>query len=124
MEQTQIVYEAHFARQGDNAKPNLLRMHVDYADGAIFLVRSESCYPEPAKTEVTRFDEPQDNDWRAGHGVAFDTACQKLLLVISKLEVLGYRELPTSPGWTMPAPHAFQNYLMAERARHPLPLMH
>lgn len=124
MHNLQIVYEGHFALQGDNARPNLLRLQVDYGDGVVFLVRSESRFPEPAHTEVFRFDEPQSDDWRAGHGMALDAACQKLLEVVSKLEVLGYRELPTSPGWTSPAPCVFQNYVMAERSRHPLPLMH
>lgn len=123
-EDLHIVYEAHFALPGDNAKPNLLRMQVDYGDGSVFLVRSESHYPEPSQTEVFRFDEPDGEDWQAGHGVALDSACRKLLEVVSKLKMLGFMELPTSPGWCQPATNVFENYVMAERSRHPLPVMH
>lgn len=120
----QVVYEGHYALPGDNAKPNLLRVVVDYDDGAVFVVRSESRQPEPAHTDVSRFYEPNDDDWRAGHGVAFDQACQQLVHIVSKLEVIGYRELPTSPGWAAPPPCVLENYLLAERSRHPLPVMH
>ena len=120
----QVVYEGHYALREVNAKPNLLRVVVDYHDGAIFVVRSESRQPEPAMTDVSRFYEPQDDDWRAGHGVAFDEACQHLLGVIDGMDQGGYEELPTSPGWMVPPPCVFQNYLMAERSRHPLPVMH
>lgn len=124
MENLHIVYEAHFALPGDNARPNVLRLQVDYGDGSVFLARTESYFPEPARTEVFRFDEPDGDDWRVGHGVALDAACQKLLEVVSKLKMLGFLELPTSPGWRQPATNVFANYVMAERSRHPLPLMH
>ncbi len=120
----QVVYEGHYALSDSNDRPNLLRVVVDYHDGAVFVVRSESRVPEPALTNVSRFYEPQDDDWRAGHGVAFDEACQHLQEVIDSMNRGGYRELPSSPGWTVPAPCAFANYLIAERARHPLPVMH
>ncbi|MDX1497684.1 MAG: hypothetical protein R3352_09025 [Salinisphaeraceae bacterium] len=119
-----IVYEAHFAMPGQHIQPSMLRLQVDYSDGSVYLVRKESHYPEAARTRVYRFDEPQDDDWRAGHGVALDSACRMLMEVSSKMGILGYRELPTSPGWSKPAPCVFENYVNAERSRHPLPVMH
>ena len=123
-ETMQVVYEGHYALPGDNAKPNLLRIVVDYGDGAVFVVRSESRQPQPALTDVQRFYEPQDDDWRAGHGVAFDQACQLLQQTQSELVTTGYQELVSSPGWAAPPPCVFENYLIAERSRHPLPVMH
>lgn len=120
----QVVYEGHFALPGENAYANLLRVVVDYGDGAVFVVRSESRKPDPAQTDVNRFYEPQDDDWRAGHGVAFDEACQCLVETVNNLGAAGYAELESSPGWVAPPPCVFETYLMAERSRHPLPVLH
>lgn len=124
MTQMQVVYEGHYVLPGDEPQPNLLRLVVDYSEGAVFVVCSASRHPDPAETQVYRFYEPTDDDWRAGHGMAFDEARQHLEELIGALNRAGYAEMSSSPGWLEPAPAVFHHYLMAERVRHPLPMMH
>ena len=70
MENKELVYEGHFVQPGHGGKQRLLRMVVDYEEGKVFVIRSESELHHPIRTLVSRFSEPDDDDWRAGHGVA------------------------------------------------------
>ncbi|GEM_PF-3282581 len=124
MDDKDIVYEGYFSQPGHGGKQKLVRMIVDFAEGKIFVIRAESEAYHPTRTLVTRFVEPDDEDWRAGHGMAFDAARQHLEDLVVMMGTLGYVELPGSPGWLQPLNNVFQCYLQAERSRHPLPLMH
>lgn len=124
MEEKDVVYEGYFSQPGHGGKQGLLRMLVDYEVGKIFVIRAESEPYRPVRTLVSRFTEPDDGDWRAGHGVAFAQAREHLEDSIVMLGRLGFVELPGSPGWLKPLPCIFQSYLNYERARHPLPVMH
>lgn len=124
MESKEMVYEGYFAQPGHGGKQRLIRMLVDFVSGKVFVIRSESEKHHATKTLVSRFIEPDNEDWRAGHGVAFDEARKHLEDLIVMIGTLGYVELPGSPGWLRPLPNVFAHYLSVERNRHPLPIMH
>ncbi len=120
MESKEVVYEGYFAQPGHGGRKRLIRMLVDYVAGKIFVTRSESEAYHPTRVLASRFVEPDNDDWRAGHGVAFDDARKHLEDLIVMMGTLGYVESPGSPGWLKPLPHVFENYLSAERLRHPI----
>lgn len=124
MDDKEMVYEGYFAQPGHGGKQRLIRMLVDFIGGKIFVVRSESEVHHPTRVLAARFTEPDGDDWRAGHGVAFDQARKHLEDLIVMMGTLGYVESPGSPGWLRPLPLVFESYLAAERNRHPLPMMH
>lgn len=124
MDSKDIVYEGYFVQPGHGGRQKLVRMIVDYAAGKVFVVRAESEAYHSTRTLVSRFNEPDDDDWRAGHGMAFAAAREHLEDLVIMMGSLGYVELSGSPGWIKPLPCVFNAYLNAERSRHPLPVMH
>lgn len=125
MSQSQeVVYEGWYKQPGHGGKKRIIRMMVSYNDGGVFVLRTESENRHPTRVLLSRFVEPDDDDWRAGHGVAFEQGRRHLEDVLVMMGSLGYVEEPGSPGWLIHPKNVFRNYLFNERERHPLPVMH
>lgn len=120
----EVVYEGRFAQPGHGGKQRVIRMLVNFNNGQLYVLRFDSENRKPTQVLAAGFAEPDDSDWRAGHGMAFEQAKKHLEDVIVMMGSLGYVELQDSPGWLVPMSSVFQHYLVAERSRHPLPMMH